>query len=275
MLLGLNGATTMKADLATDIRVAGQAGYDVVEIWAAKLDEFLRTGTLEDVARLLAEAGVKAHAINSIERITFRDPAGQAEVRGRCKQLARYAQAIGCPYIVVVPSPLPEGADSGDAWRESIAVLRELAVIVREHDVGLAFEFLGFPWCSVRTLAEAWAIVREVDRPNVGLVMDTCHFYAGDSTLESIAQMDPAKLWIFHLNDVEDVPKAEITDAHRLLPGEGVIPLREIIRAVRAIGYNGVCSVELFRPEYWEWEPLKLAEEAKRKTEAVLRLSGV
>jgi 2-keto-myo-inositol isomerase len=271
MYLGLNGATTMKADLTTDIRVAGQAAYDVVEIWAAKLDEFLKTGTLDDVARLLAEAGIKAHAINSIERITFRDPAGRAEVRGRCKQLGRYAQAIGCPYIVVVPSPLPEGADFEDVQRESVAVLRELAVITREYDVGLAFEFLGFAWCSVRTLAEAWAIVQEVDRPNVGLVIDTCHFYAGGSTLASIAQIDPAKLWIFHLNDVEDVDKAEITDAHRLLPGEGVIPLQDIIGAVRATGYDGVCSVELFRPEYWEWEPLRLAEEAKRKAEAVLK----
>ena len=274
MLIGLNGATTMKADLVTDIRVAGQAGYDVVEVWAAKLDGFLKTGTLDDVAHLLAEAGVTAHAINSIERITFRDPAGKSEVRGRCKQLGRYAQAIGCPYIVVVPSPLPEGVDLVDVRRESVAVLRELAVIAREYDVGLAFEFLGFSWCSVRTLAEAWAIVREVDRPNVGLVIDTCHFYAGDSTLESIAQMDPARLWIFHINDVEDVPKAEITDAHRLLPGEGVIPLRDIIGAVRDIGYDGVCSVELFRPEYWEWEPLRLAEEAKRKTEELLMACG-
>ncbi|MFQ6057349.1 MAG: sugar phosphate isomerase/epimerase family protein [Anaerolineae bacterium] len=265
----------MKADLPTDIQVAGQAGYDVVEIWAAKLDEFLKTGTLDDVARLLTEAGVKAQAINSIEGITFRDMAGRAEARGRCKQLSRYAQAIGCPYIVVVPSPLPEGAGLMDVRRESISVLRELAVIAGGHGVGLAFEFLGFPWCSVRTLAEAWAIVREVDRANVGLVIDACHFYAGDSMLESIAQLDPTRLWIFHLNDVEDVPKAEITDAHRLLPGEGVIPLRPILRGLRAIGYDGVCSVELFRPEYWEWEPLRLAEEAKRKSEAVLRLSGV
>jgi sugar phosphate isomerase/epimerase len=37
MKLSFNGATTMKADLATDIRAAAAAGFDYVEIWAAKL----------------------------------------------------------------------------------------------------------------------------------------------------------------------------------------------------------------------------------------------
>jgi hypothetical protein len=37
MKLALNGATTMKADLVEDIRVASTAGFDCLEIWASKL----------------------------------------------------------------------------------------------------------------------------------------------------------------------------------------------------------------------------------------------
>ena len=271
MLLGLNGATTMKADLATDIRVAGQAGYDVLEIWAAKLDAFLQEGSLADVVSLLREAGVKSHAINSIERITFRDEAGYEGMRGRCRQLSRMAQVLGCPNIVVVPSDKPAGATKEEVCQETVRVLRDLAGIAAGYGVKLAFEFLGFATCSVNTLADCWEIVQRVDRENVGLVIDTFHFYVGGSRLESIGQVDPQKLLIFHINDAEDLPKAQLTDAHRLLPGEGVIPLKGIIAALKGIGFDGVCSVELFRPEYWEWEPLKLAKEAKRKTEELLR----
>lgn len=270
MILGLNGATTMKADLATDIRVAGQAGFQVVELWAAKLDEFLESHSLEDLARHLAEAGVKAHAINSIEKITFRDAAGRAEVLERCRQLSQYAQGIGCPWIVVVPGPLPEGTLWHEVREETVAVLRELAAIAQPHRVKLAFEFLGFPWCSVRTLTEAWAIVVATDRPNVGVVLDTCHFYAGGSSLAGIGAVSPARLAVLHINDVEDVPLEQITDAHRVFPGDGVIPLKDIVRELRTIGYRGVCSVELFRPEYWERDPLEVAREAKEKTLAVL-----
>ncbi|MBC7901715.1 MAG: sugar phosphate isomerase/epimerase, partial [Saprospiraceae bacterium] len=43
MKIALNGATTMHADLTTDILAAGQAGYDLVEIWASKLRTYLST----------------------------------------------------------------------------------------------------------------------------------------------------------------------------------------------------------------------------------------
>ena len=40
MKLALNGATTMRADLATDLQAAKAAGFDYLEIWAAKLRAF-------------------------------------------------------------------------------------------------------------------------------------------------------------------------------------------------------------------------------------------
>jgi hypothetical protein len=41
MKIALNGATTMNADLETDIKAAGQAGFELIEIWASKLRAFL------------------------------------------------------------------------------------------------------------------------------------------------------------------------------------------------------------------------------------------
>jgi 2-keto-myo-inositol isomerase len=49
-----------------------------------------------------------------------------------------------------------------------------------------------------------------------------------------------------------------------------VIPLKDILAGVKAIGYEGVYSIELFRPEYWEWDPYRLALESKRSMETVL-----
>ena len=76
--------------------------------------------------------------------------------------------------------------------------------------VGLAFEFLGQTDCSVQTLDLCNAIVEQVNRPNVGNVIDTFHFYAGNSSLEAIDRMKPEKLFIFHINDAEDLPKDAI-----------------------------------------------------------------
>ena len=106
---------------------------------------------------------------------------------------------------------------------------------------------------------------------NVGLVIDTCHFYAGGSRIESIKRVNPEQILIFHINDVEKRPKQTIEDAHRLLPGEGVIPLEAILRELKATGFDGLCSIELFRPAYWERPAPELARSAR---EATLKLLG-
>lgn len=279
MLLGFNGATTMKANLPTDIAAASAAGFKALEVWAAKLDRYLEKHSLDGLNALFQKHALRPASINSLEFITFRSPGDYAQIQTRCKQLCAWAQALGCDKVVVVPSPTPNvlseakgkgGASRAQIRAESVRVLRELGALAQPYGVKLAFEFLGFGWCSVRTLAQCWEIVQETGRGNVGLVIDTCHFYAGGSSLRSILQVSPEKILIFHINDVEERPKATIEDAHRLLPGEGVIPLDDILKRLKKTGFDGLCSIELFRPAYWERPPAELAAAARAATLRVL-----
>src|SRR5215203_2425383 len=250
MKLALNGATTMRADLETDLRAATSAGFDYLEIWAAKLRAFLNEKSTSELKDLFTESGVPPLSINSIEHITFRDRHVYESIKQECEELSRIAAAIGCPCIVVVPGPLPkEGASRDAVIAESVRVLTELCEISAAHDVSLAFEFLGQLDCSVPTLDLAAEIVREVGRQDVGLVIDSFHFYAGGSTVEMIDALDPKLIQIFHINDAEDLPRNQLQDRHRLLPGLGILPLREMVAAFRRTGYDKVASVEIFRPE--------------------------
>lgn len=272
MEIALNGATTMKADLETDIRAASQAGFAWLEIWASKLRTFLQSRTAADLNNLFAAHNIKPYSINSIERITFRDAPGHRTLLADCEDLCRVAEQLRCPYVVVVPSPLPPGMGRPDVVEESIRVLEELGEIAARRGVGLAFEFLGQPDCSVQTLALADEIVSRVGQPNIGLVIDSFHFYAGSSTIESIDALDAARLFIFHINDAEDLPRERLEDRHRLLPGLGILPLKLIVAALRRIGYDRVASVEIFRPEYWERDPFELAREASAAVERALKV---
>jgi len=261
--LGLNGATTLKADLATDISIAGKAGFDFVEIWAAKLIGYLERGGLTALRRDLRQAGVAPATLNSIEHITFNDPSGHIRMLEDFQRLCRVAEAIGCETILVVPSPRPKGVSDAAIERESVRVLRELSRLAKPHGVRLAYEFLGFADCSVNTLAQCAAIVEKTARPNVGLVLDTFHFFAGGSTVASIRKVDPRRIFIVHINDVERAPRRAMHDALRLYPGKGILPLRAILGALKAIGYGGKISVEIFRPQYWSRAPLRVAREAR------------
>jgi len=140
----------------------------------------------------------------------------------------------------------------------------------RPFGVNLAFEFLGFPWCSVRTAAQAWEIVTTVN--NRTWEWSSTLAISTPAVPRSIrrAAIDARRLAVFHINDVEAMPKDAITDANRLFPGDGVIPLKDIIAAVRSTGFDGVASVEIFRPEYWARDPLSVAQEAKTNPRASL-----
>src|SRR5688572_8974015 len=141
MQIALNGATTMKADLATDIRVARDAGFPYLEIWAAKLRKYLKTNSIADLRNLFGEHRIRPLSINSIEHITFRSADDYSRIKDECEELSSVAEALKCPYIVVVPGRLPQRLPSRqEIVDESARVLGELGVIAESHGVALGFE---------------------------------------------------------------------------------------------------------------------------------------
>ena len=274
MKIAINGATTMTADLETDIRSAGAAGYDLVELRSNKLYDYLETHTVDDLKALLAEAGVGVLSINTLEHITWRSEEDYAAIKEECAKLCEISTAIGCPYILAVPGALRQGPKTEqETIDESVRVLNELADIAEPYGVKIGFEFLGEAGNSVQTLDLGSKIVDLVGRESVGNVIDTYHFYAGGSSFEAIDRLDPNKLFILHINDAEDLPKEQLNDSKRLYPGLGILPIKEIKERLDEIGYDGPASIEIFRPEYWEQDPYEVAAKAKAAAEQVLNVS--
>jgi len=270
MQLGFHGATTMTASLETDISLTARGGWDGLEVWADKVDLFLKTHSTPQLIQLFLDNNVKPLALDAIVFIAFRGNE-YPQVQARCRELSKIARAIGCPTIVVVPSPLP---DRAMPWQEVVdeyvTVLRDLGSIAGQEGIRLSFEFLGFGWCSVRTPRAAWEIVQKVDRQNVGMTIETAHFYGGGGLLGELEALDANRIFAFHLDDLEDLPKEAITDEARVFPGEGVVPLGEICSRMQKIGYKGHCSVELFRPEYWSMDPVIVSQKARVSAQKVL-----
>ncbi|MBK9153013.1 MAG: sugar phosphate isomerase/epimerase [Chloracidobacterium sp.] len=273
MKLAINGATTMTADLETDVRSAAAAGFDLVELRSNKLYDYLETKTVDDLKALLAETGIGVLSINTLEHITWRSNEDYAAIKEECAKLSEISQAIGCPYVLSVPGALRQGPKTEEETiEESVRVLNELADIAEPYGVKIGFEFLGEAGNSVTTLDLGSKIVDLVGRDSVGNVIDTYHFYAGGSSWDALENLDPARLFIFHINGAEDLPKDQLNDSKRLFPGEGILPIAEIKAILDKIGYDGPASVEIFRPEYWEQDPFEVAAKAKAAAEKALGL---
>jgi sugar phosphate isomerase/epimerase len=119
---------------------------------------------------------------------------------------------------------------------------------------------LGSPYLlSIPPRAPGLATRRAVDGiDGIELVLDSCHWHASGS--EPLDGYPVERLALVHLNDAPDKPQRLIEDADRLLPGEGVIKLTELIANLRARGFRGPWSLETFNPAYWKDDPEDIAQ---------------
>ena len=256
MKLGFNEATCMRnSTLAQDIVLAETYGYDYIELRLDMLKAWLREHSLDELAEFFAASRLKPWGYNSLEDITFCDTEGwkekQAELAFACKASA----AVGGDCLVVVPT-----IKAGQRWttratvKDSVKRLRERADVAGEQGMRLAFEPIGSAECCVRSLDLAMEIVDTVACKNVGLVVDAFNLYLHDQwrDLSTLRQIPVEKIFVYHIDDADDLPLSMLEHCHRLLPGNGVIPLHGITRELVAMGYDGICSLELFNPGYWQ-----------------------
>jgi sugar phosphate isomerase/epimerase len=123
-------------------------------------------------------------------------------------------------------------------------------------------------------LQTAAALVAQANSPHLGLCLDAFHWHVGPSTTEDLAYLTANNLFHVQLCDLADTPRELARDAHRILPGEGDIPLAPLIAHLRQIGYTGCVSIELMNPQLWQVPPLQLADAAMASLRRLLTTPG-
>src|SRR5437763_254912 len=99
-----------------------------------------------------------------------------------------------------------------------------------EEKAALAQKY-GYPGLDFG-MAEANRLLDEAGARNVGLTLDSYHWYAGGDSLDTIRQTPAERIVLLHVNDAKDLPREQLIDQDRVLPGEGVIPLADWLRAI-------------------------------------------
>ena len=107
-------------------------------------------------------------------------------------------------------------------------------------------------------------------RADASLLLDVFHLYKSGTPFTALRQINGASLHLMHLNDYpQAADPSTLNDGNRIYPGDGVAPLRQILRDLRDSGFRGYLSLELFNRDYWARsadENLKTAMEKIRAT---------
>lgn len=288
MLISYNEACTRdNSTLEQDLKLCEEVGFDYIEIRLDMLADYLKRHTLEELSAFFKKSRIRPHAINAVylypEFLSESDSGErQSVLLDEFKMACEAGKAIGSHEIIVVP-PLqrdPYGGPyvgSKDETRQNcVRILRKLAGLSEPYDMKLCFELVGFDRSSVRSIKEADRIVREVDRTNVGFVFDSYNIYlnGGCNDFTDIRNVQSDKIFAVHLMSGDDVPEEERGQDKRCFCGQGVVDTDLFLQELKACGYQGMISVETFRPEYWEKNPEWVIKQAYRTTYEALERNG-
>jgi sugar phosphate isomerase/epimerase len=125
-------------------------------------------------------------------------------------------------------------------------VLRQLCERADGSGMRVVLEFL--PILAVQTLDDAIGIVMEVGHPGAGVLIDALHLIRSGGSPAEVSAVDPTLLPYAQLCDVAPQPPGDAAELleealhGRLLPGDGVAPLGELLEALPA---GCPCSLEM------------------------------
>jgi sugar phosphate isomerase/epimerase len=218
-------------------RVA-RCGYDAIEL--------IGEPTQYDAAQvrsLCAQHKIVVSSICSIftgpdRDLVSPDPAARKHAVQYCKDVADLAAGVGAPVFIVAPSPVGKmvpQADPETEWQWAVESIREAADYANSKGVKICLEAWNrYETYFVNRIDQALRLMRDVGRPNVGVMGDTFHMNIEDDSIPDTIRRAGKDLLHIHF-----------ADSNRAAPSKGHIDFTPILKALKEINYQGYVTFEI------------------------------
>ena len=221
-------------------------GFDGVEIFENDLLGF--PGTPRDIGQAIGDLGLNCTLFQPFRDFEGMPDDQRARAFDRMERKFDVMADLSTDLILLCSSCSPVA--SGDRTR-IIDDLSELGELAAQHDMRIGYEALAWGR-HVNDHREAWSIVRDVDHPNIGLILDSFHSLSRDIPSSSIGDIRAEKLFIVQVADAPqlDMDYLSWSRHFRNMPGQGDFPLADWAEAIHRIGYDGYWSLEIFNDRF-------------------------
>jgi len=162
--------------------------------------------------------------------------------------LLEAAETLGAKFIKVgttIGKPL-------DDLNFLVEPLRRLTAEAALRGTRIALE--PMPFSMVGSVPAAADLMRKVDMPGCGLVVDYWHVFRAGTTLDELSRsLDAAQVFGVELNDADAEIRGSLfedTRDNRRLCGQGEQDVTGFIKTLKSIGFNGPWGVEILSGEH-------------------------
>ncbi len=236
------------------------AGYEGAELGAARPHAWppdLTAQEIRFIRRDVRSLGLELCAMTPCTHnlnVASEQTAESREARMHYTECITLAAELEIPTLVYVPGWRMEGTSLVEGWGRSASALSELAAVAERCGVQLAVEPINHQRVNiVNNVADAVRLIREVNAPNVKLMVDTAHMVVeGDDPAAVVCEHSDL---LVHVHCSDSVAESYVRSA----PGEGAFSYGSFISALLQTGYSGYLSTEIWGPD-----PQALAVESYR-----------
>lgn len=237
-----------ESEVKETIILAKSTGYDAVEIWIETMARLAQEKSIDYIKALFLEAKMIPAGWQIID--TWRGK--EDEYQRLLKMLplwAKTAQALDCKRAFIwIPNYSDERDYQKNFWWH-VKRLSPIVSILKDYDVKFGIEWqgpktlrIGHKYEFIRDMKGLLQLIKEIDGKNVGLLLDSFHWYTSYGTLDEIRNLkDKVEVFYVHINDApKGIPVDEQVDDQREIPGAtGMIDLVGFLKCLKDIGYNG------------------------------------
>jgi sugar phosphate isomerase/epimerase len=230
--LELCWATLAGADLPTLITAAESADLHAITVAPMKFGQFVESGGRADEVRArLRDAGVRVTGVDALmkglpgaatpDRVPSKFAAGFDYDEDDCYRIADEVGAESLNIAHFLGSPVPVGE-----LVEAIGAIRARA---SAHGLRTTLEFI--PGGGVPDVRTAFDIVSEIGAPDLAIMVDTWHLARSGGGPADLARLPSGAIGGMQISDRVEPPAGEpyVPGTGRLLPGDGALPLGEIL----------------------------------------------
>ncbi len=273
------GAIGIRMALPDALKLAAATGFEGLELNIGEAADLAGRHGAEYVKDLFAQAGLLVGNWGLPVEFRRDDATYQADMQ-KLPRLAHLAQQLGATRCATWMLPFSDDLRFMEHFDMIARRLRPAAQVLADQGVRLGLEFVGprslrqgHKFSFISTQEGMLGLCSAIGTGNVGLLLDSFHWYTARGTAQDIASLRNQDVVLVHLNDgVAGKGPDEQLDLERALPGEtGVIDLAAFLGGLNAIGYDGPVVVEPFSERLKAISP----HDAAAATRQALRQVGV
>lgn len=269
--IGLNTSTIrgQKLPIVEIIAIAAKAGFRGMEPWLDELNRYRdEGGSLPDLRKRFEDAGIQIESAIDFFEWAVDDPERRRKGMEAARRTMDLLQKLGGKRIAAPPAgatgePPVELPRLAERYRELLELGDQFGVVPEVEVWG--------PSKTLGNLAEATYVAMAAGHSKACILPDVYHMHRGGSPFEGLRLLGPASVHVLHFNDY---PKAAdpttLNDSDRVYPGDGVAPLRSILKTLADGGFRIMLSLEVFNRDYWKQDPAVVAKTGYDKMKALV-----